>query len=29
MREFIQMTGASFIGCSFALTLFYLLVFHL
>lgn len=29
MREFIEMVGASFIGCSLALTIFYLLVFHL
>ncbi|SUU36817.1 Uncharacterised protein [Actinobacillus seminis] len=29
MREFIQMIGASFIAYSFALTLFYLLVFYL
>ena len=29
MREFIKMVGASFIGCSLALTIFYLLVFHL
>ena len=24
MREFIEMVGASFIGCSLALTIFYL-----
>ncbi len=29
MHEFIEMIGASFIGCSLALTIFYLLVFHL
>ena len=29
MSEFIEMVGASFIGCGFALTIFYLLVFHL
>lgn len=29
MREFIEMVGASFIGCILALTIFYLLVFHL
>ena len=29
MREFIEMVGASFIGCSLALTIFYLMVFHL
>jgi|GEM_PF-1758475 hypothetical protein len=29
MREFIEMVGASFIGCGLALTIFYLLVFHL
>lgn len=29
MREFIEMVGASFISCSLALTIFYLLVFHL
>ena len=29
MREFIEMVGASFIGCSLALTIFYLLVCNL
>ncbi len=29
MREFMQMIGASFIGCSLALTIFYVWVFHL